>query len=313
MKINLALIICTRNRPQTLNILLDSVKYSETKPDSVIVVSSGEDISEVIGVHGKDLQILHHHTNKVGQSNQKVIAIQMLKPETNWVFFMDDDLELMSSTLSNVYKRIELIQNQNVNGIGAHLIEKFSNFQDVQHEKSPSKRITGRIKPSGRASKYAFDKLTYTGWLNGASIWRTNCLNQYSLPILNSTYAAYEDVIFSSAVARTSNLLYDPAIILREQVPHSRVTLSFKQFKYITLWTGYLVCSRLDTKILNYKMLTVLRWLIFLSRTRIKKRFKLIDIFLSLQFVVKILRLPKSKPKSKILLIALLNDESPRF
>ena len=90
MDLNLALIICTRNRPQMLSVLLDSIELSETKPNSVVVVSSGDDISKVIQAHQNSLQLRHHHTSKIGQSNQKLIAIQMLDQHTNWVFFLDD-------------------------------------------------------------------------------------------------------------------------------------------------------------------------------------------------------------------------------
>jgi glycosyltransferase involved in cell wall biosynthesis len=310
MELDLALIICTRNRPQMLNILLGSIHSSETKPNSIIVVSSGDDISELIEVHRKSLQILHHHTNKIGQSNQKILAIQMLEPQTKWVFFLDDDLELMPSTLSNACKRIKLVQNENINGIGTRLINKTLNFQDLQQGRSYLWKQIGKIKPSGRATKYAFDSVAYTEWLNGVSIWRKDCLNNYMLPILDSTYAAYEDVIFSSRVARTSKLIYDPLITLNEQIPHSQVILGFRQFKYITLWTGYLVCSRLDTKIINYKLLTMARLCFFLFSMRSKGGLRLSKIALCLKFVFKILILPRNKARSKIILITLLKNES---
>ena len=172
MNLNLALIICTRNRPQMLNVLLNSIELSETKPNSVIVVSSGDDVSKIIKAHQNSLQLLHHHTSKIGQSNQKLIAIQMLNPQTKWVFFLDDDLQLMPSTLTNAYLRIKLVQNENVNGIGTRLINKSLDLRKLQRERSRLEKQIGKIRPSGRVTKYAFDVITTTEWLNGASIWR---------------------------------------------------------------------------------------------------------------------------------------------
>ena len=310
MELNLALIICTRNRPEMLNNLLNSIQVSELKPDSIIIVSSGVDISEIVETHRKSLKILHHHTHRIGQSNQKMIAIQMLNPTIDWVFFLDDDLELIPSTLTRALQRIELIRQENVSGIGTNLTHKSQNFQHSKQRKFQSQTRIGRIKPSGRALKYAFSEFTYTEWLNGASIWRKDCLNQYMLPVLDSKYAAYEDVIFSSNVARTSKLIYDPSIILLEQLPHSRVTINFKQLKYITIWTGYLVCSRPNMRIYSYKMLTVARFIFFIFPLRRKYKFNLSKMILCLRFLLNILRLPRDKVKSKILLIAMLNSES---
>jgi hypothetical protein len=293
-----------------LNNLLNSVQLSVVKPSYIIIVSSGDDITKIIEIHEKNLEIVHHHTNKIGQSNQKVIAISMLKPVTKWVFLLDDDLELLPNTLGNAFRRIKLIQSENTNGIGTNIMDKTINFQNLKPGIFQSKRKIGKISPSGRALKYAFKDITYTEWLNGASIWRADCLNQYMLPVLDSTYAAYEDVIFSSNIALTSKLVYDPSIILYEQTPHSRVTLNFKQFKYITLWTGYLVCSRLDTSIINFKMLTLTRMFFFLFSKRRIKNIEFSNILYFSKFVFGVLNLPNDKVKSRILLVAFLKNES---
>ena len=310
MELNLALIICTRNRPQMLNVLLGSIQLSETKPESIIVVSSGDDISKIIEVHRKSLRILHHHTNKIGQSNQKVIAIKMLEPQTKWVFFLDDDLELMPSTLTDACVRIKLIQNQRINGIGSRLVNKSSNSQDLNKDKNHFRKMIGKIRPSGRATKYAFNEVTHTEWLNGASIWRKDCLDQYSLPILNSKYAAYEDVIFSSEVSKGSKLLYDPRIKVIEQLSHSKVRLNLSQFKYICLWTGYLVCSRSDTKILNFKFFTMLRAIKFIAMGGFLRLIQQHKFKTFLRFFSQVILLPMDKSKSKKIIISLLELES---
>jgi glycosyltransferase involved in cell wall biosynthesis len=310
MNLNLSLIICTRNRPQMLNVLLNSIELSETQPNSVIVVSSGDDISEVIEAHRNSFQLLHHHTSKVGQSNQKMIAIQMLPPQSEWVFFLDDDLELMPTTLNYVYVRIGQVQNENVSGIGTRLIDKSSNFQESQNRQSNSRRQIGKIKPSGRASKYAFNSITSTEWLNGASIWRKDCLDQYTLPLLNSKYAAYEDVIFSSNVSKNSQLIYDPEIKVLEQLSHTNNKFNLSQFKYISLWTGFLVCSRPDTRIDRYKCLTIFRAVKFLLTGGFLHIVRTRKIINFLKFCSRIISLPTNKSKSKKIIIGLLKLES---
>ena len=293
-----------------LNVLLNSIELSDTKPNSVIVVSSGDDISEVIEAHRISFQLLHHHTSKVGQSNQKIIAIQMLPPQTEWVFFLDDDLELMPTTLNYVLLRIGQVQNGNVSGIGTRLIDKSSNLQESQPRHSSSRHQIGKIKPSGRVSKYAFNSITPTEWLNGASIWRKDSLDQYTLPVLNSKYAAYEDVIFSSNVSKKSQLIYDPEIEVLEQVSHANIKLNLSQFKYISLWTGFLVCSRPDTRIDSYKCLTIFRAFKFLLTGGFLQIVRTRKIIAFLKFSSQMIFLPMNKSKSKEIIIGLLKLES---
>jgi GT2 family glycosyltransferase len=273
-------------------------------------VSSGEPIFELINEYSNALIIKHLHTALVGQSNQKNLAFGLLDKDTSWVFFLDDDLEVMPNTFKNVIRRINLIQNENINGIGTHIISKASNFQLSQKIRFQSSRPLGIIKASGRASKYAFEKIAYTEWLNGTSIWRKECLDQYMLPVLNSKYAAYEDVIFSTNVSKKSNLVYDPEIKVLEQQSHSNRKFSLSQFKYICLWTGYLVCSHRNTNILSYKLLTVSRMLKFLAFGGILVIIKPRNLKIFLKFSGRIIFLPLDKSKTKKIIVYLLELES---
>ena len=309
----LSIVICTRNRLKLLDNLLRSIVNSQLLPSEVVIVSSGESILELVKEYSIGLRIKHLHTELIGQSNQKRLAFESLDRNSSWVFFLDDDLELMPNTLVNAYRRIELIQNEETSGIGTNLINKYSDSPFMQKAKFYSKKQLGRIKPSGRATKYAFNETTYTEWLNGVSIWRKNCLDQYVLPILNSRYAAYEDVIFSTNVSRTSKLIYDPEIKVLEQLSHSNAKLSISQFMYISLWTGYFVCSRIDSKIMNYKFLTILRAMKFLASGGILQIYKLRQFLAFSQFLIRVILLPMDKSNAKKILIDLLEIESSKF
>ena len=309
-KPKLSLIICTRNRVSLLKNLLSSIVNSQSQPHEIIIVSSGELIYELVNQYSSLLRIKHMHTEIVGQSNQKKLAFNLLDDDSNWVFFLDDDLELMPKTLTHAFLRIQQVQNNNINGIGTRLIDKSSKFQELQVKQSNPRRQIGKINPSGRVSKYAFNSITYTEWLNGASIWRKDCLNQYILPILNSKYAAYEDVIFSSNVSQNSQLIYDPEIKVFEQLSHANIKLNFSQFKYISLWTGYFVCLRPETRIISYKCLTTFRAVSFLLTGGFSQIMQTRKLKVFLKFFHQIISLPMNKPKSRAIIIGLLEFES---
>jgi glycosyltransferase involved in cell wall biosynthesis len=308
----LAIVICTRNRGSYLDQTLLSISKSASVPSLICVVSSGENVAQVVNRYAHLLNINHLHTEYSGQSLQKILAIKSLNKNIDWVFFLDDDLTLMRDTLDQVEKRILNQQHTNVYGIGCRLIPKEGNLRKIEFRIGNwvSLKKFGTIRKSGRAIKYMNDELSYPQWLNGASIWRIECLAEYKLPVIDSKYAAYEDVIFSSKIAQISKLVYDPEIKVVEQISHANINLSFLQFKYISLWTGYLVCSRPDTKIAGYKCLTIFRAVKFLLTggfLKIVQERKFIDF---LKFIKQMISLPMNKPKSKGIIIGLLEIES---
>jgi glycosyltransferase involved in cell wall biosynthesis len=303
-------VICTRNRPALLAVLLQSICDSKTKPQQICIVSSGLEIDEVISNYYDFLEINHFHTKKIGQSNQKVVAIQMIKESIDWVLFLDDDLALLPDTIDRLLFRIFQISNMNVGGIGAKLIDDDNTNSKIREIKFRSPKSFGKIDSSGRAKKYNYEMLVETKWLNGASAWRKHLLPHYKLPVLDSRYAAYEDVIFSSKIAESFKLIYDPEIKIFEQLSHAKIKLNLSQFKYISLWTGYLVCSRPDTKIVGYKCLTIFRTVKFLFTGGFLQIVRTRNVISFFKFFSKIISLPMNKSKSKEIIIGLLEFQS---
>jgi glycosyltransferase involved in cell wall biosynthesis len=309
--VQLGIIICTRNRPKFLENLLKSISESMVLPKQIVLVSSGIDIKEVVSIHSKNLNLKHIHTEKIGQSNQKVIGISSLDKEIDWIFFLDDDLMLKPNTISKALHVINRINDTKVGGIGARILPIQAKLPSkIFDQKYTNMKKIGGITKSGRATKYMFDKQIQTEWLNGAAIWRVNNLKYYDLPILNSRYAAYEDVNFSSSVAKHANLLYDPTIEVIEQIDHSQAIINFSQFKYITLWTGFLVCNLGTTKMLRFKFLTLIRS-ILLVRNALRPRDRISLNFNSLfVFVFEILRLSRTKSEARKEIVALIDRET---
>jgi glycosyltransferase involved in cell wall biosynthesis len=310
--LNLSLVICTRNRPTLLSKLLASIEKSQLKPFEVVVVSSGEEVSEIVNKHVNSITIKHFHTELIGQSNQKKLAFKNLDKNSDWVFFLDDDLEIMPTTLSNATNRIIEVGNSNTHGIGAKIVNSWDKKKKKWFHSPNFIRhcIGGKIWKSGRATKYMFNERVETEWLNGVSLWRRSALINYDLPILNSRYAAYEDVIFSTKVATYATLIYEPSIEVSEQINHAKVSINFNQFKYITLWTGYFVCSQERTRIRNYKFLTIGRAMLYIVRQINLPTIGHLQLRLTINFVSKILNLPTSKSLAKNQILILIQEES---
>jgi GT2 family glycosyltransferase len=276
-----------------------SIETSLLQPLEVIIISSGDDISHIIHKHSDSFKIKHFHTKLVGQSNQKKISFKYIDKQTSWVFFLDDDLEITPLTISEAIKCINGVAENNIAGIGVKLLSTSDKSGKATNNFSINCLTLnkGKIKKSGKAVKYMFDKRIETEWLNGASIWRKSSLEKYDLPILNSRYAAYEDVIFSTRVARSSKLLYEPRIEVVEQINHSQISVNMMQFKYITLWTGYLVCKRDGCTLTSFKILTILRALYFKYKSM---KFKSdLNLFQLMDFLNEVIMIPRNNVQAQ--------------
>ena len=85
-----AVLIATRNRPQQLNTLLGSLSKSVDRISQVTIVSSGENISEIINNHRPYLPLTYFHSEISGQIAQKMKGIELISSKTDWVLFLDD-------------------------------------------------------------------------------------------------------------------------------------------------------------------------------------------------------------------------------
>jgi GT2 family glycosyltransferase len=305
------IIICTRNRPQYLENLLQSISQSKTKPGQIVLVSSGEEVEKIVSLYSELLNIKHIHTEKIGQSNQKVIGIASIDTVIDWVFFLDDDLLLLPDTVDHVLKKISQINGENIVGIGTQIIPLDTPLTPNKKDKTniPTKKL-GKILKSGRALSYQGQIETSTEWLNGASIWKREVLQKYQLPLLDSKYAAYEDVIFSTEVNKSYELIYDPQIKIREQISHNKLQPNLSAFKYINLWTGYFVCTDSKANLFRFKLLTILRLLRFSTQKLNLKHAQLNNLTKALKLTYLLITLPKDKVKSKEIILNLIRKET---
>jgi glycosyltransferase involved in cell wall biosynthesis len=308
---NLGLVICTRNRAHYLGNLLQSISQSKIKPRQIVLVSSGEDIKKMVSPYYELINIKHIHTEKIGQSNQKVIAISSLDSDIDWVFFLDDDLLLLPDTIDFVLEKINQLNGNNVAGIGTQIMPLGTPYTpNKSDETNKSKKKLGKILKSGRALPYQSPIETNTEWLNGASIWKRDVLQKYQLPLLDSKYAAYEDVIFSTEVSKSYELIYDPQIKIREQICHNKLQPNLSAFKFINLWTGYFVCIDSRTKLSSFKILTILRLLKFSNQKLNVRHAQLTDLLKAFKLAYLLIALPNDKVKSKEIILNLIREES---
>ena len=215
-----ALLIPTRNRPEKVTKLLDSVCNSFVCPQQIVIVASGEDILPAISTYKNKLNITYVFSEVAGQVNQKKLGLEVIEHEIDWVAFLDDDVIVCPETFSSAFETIESlesIQQSQISGVGFRI----SSTSRVNRWGKLSKLIAkvfllysdelGVVLRSGQATSYQeSEKPIYTQWLNGVSMWRREISLHYLYMELNSGYAACEDLIFSYQESKGGNLIFLP-------------------------------------------------------------------------------------------------------
>jgi len=214
-----SILIATKDRPESVRKLLRSVERSTINPKSLVIVSSGQPIHDVVIEFDNKLDIDYVHSEVTGQVNQKKIGIAKLPQEIPWVVFLDDDLIVAPDAFEKAFETLSLNKNPDdgIVGIGLGLtptsrlnkssrIQRFLGYAFLLSSKTP-----GKVLGSGQGVSYLEStKPLFTEWLNGASIWKIQSTIDYATSVPSSRYAACEDLVFSYQQSKKGKLLFAP-------------------------------------------------------------------------------------------------------
>ena len=246
----IAVLIPTRNRPEKIAKLLNSLRSSTTKPNQIIIVASGEDIENHLKPFEESFEITYQFTQIVGQIAQKKIGITLINEENDWCLFLDDDLTVDHRAIELALEAVNSRFTTGVVGVGLSLpttsraqsanplTRKIGGLFGI-HNHTP-----GKVLRNGHATSYMHvEEMISTEWLNGASMWRKSVLNTYGQGIPSTRYAACEDLIFSYPLRKQGELIYAPKAKLHFQDVELSDFDSLIVFESASYWRYYFVCQ----------------------------------------------------------------------
>ena len=100
---DLAIIIPTKDRPKKVGSLLQSIKELDCEVGRVIVVASGQDISDVVIEFSKILPV-EYYSSEPGQIKQRNKGISLLNDSTKLVATIDDDMFFYKTAVLQMIK-----------------------------------------------------------------------------------------------------------------------------------------------------------------------------------------------------------------
>lgn len=243
--LNFSILIATKNRPNELALLLDSITKSTILPSKLVIVFAGTDINQIVSHYASKLNIELIRSEIESQIFQKSEGVKALKNNDGWVLFLDDDVLIDS-------KAIEILVNQYLYNdkysqyVGFGLAVKNINYRNLNFL---SKLLLcgfklysfkpGAITKSGHPQSYLQQKNNCeVSWLNGIALWRAEVLGEYAKNDLYVEHSSYEDVMFSYELSKIKKLLYVSDVFVTSQteiashLPNERSFLFASYLRY---------------------------------------------------------------------------------
>lgn len=248
---NVCILVPTRDRPEQVQRLLDSIKEQTKQVGRIIIIASGADIQGVIERYQTVLPIDYFYTKLSGQIRQRNIGIRMLDERTPLVACIDDDIVLSRNAIANMVSFWNFAPVETA-GVGFTITNgptpKVSLVQEIFGLDS---RKPGRVLQTGMSSAITHLKRNIrTQWLNGGTtVWRREVLLANPHTEIDCRWAIAEDLIFSYPIGKKHPLF----VCAGATVEHSELKLDRKQGHWYykhgriqTLWLYHFVTSNED-------------------------------------------------------------------
>jgi glycosyltransferase involved in cell wall biosynthesis len=216
----ISFIIPTKDRPDDLQRLLESVMKQDARPNQVIIVDgSAEEQPGVYQQQFPELNIVYAHTRFPRLTSQRNMGLSLLNANTDLVCFLDDDIVFCDHAL----KAMLCFWAQAPESVGGAVF-------NIMNEKTPSALVFLKAffcsgsRKRGRVLKSGYNTLICPAeetkdvqWLfGGGTVWRRSIFKDYRFDEWFEGTGLCEDLDFSYQVGKAYTLM----VVAEAQVLH---------------------------------------------------------------------------------------------
>ena len=202
---DITFIIPTKDRPDKIRNLLDSLVIQNLKPGRIIIVDGGGSIQSIVVGYLKILPVEYMACTPPGQIRQKNMALKILDEQTKLVGYLDDDIVLEEGALESMIDHYNSIPFETA-AVSFNVVnEKPHKHSFMRGIMGMSSRQQGKVLRSGfNVSIMRIDEDLFPQWVSGgATVWRKEILHEYTQKEVSSRWASCEDLIFSYPIGKT--------------------------------------------------------------------------------------------------------------
>lgn len=245
---SIAIIIPTKDRPDKIKNLLESLLIQSVPVNQIIIVDGGKSIKSLVLSYIENLPVEYYSCYPPGQIKQRNLGISKLKDNILLVATLDDDLVLFEDSIEKMLKFWNEECPEDTGGVSFNIVncipEKHNLLKGISGLTGPT---PGRVLKSGRNTPILNIKADIRSeWLcGGATVWKKNILVDNSFSEKNTKWAISEDLIFSYPIGKKFPLyVCSKARVNHEHVYDQNIKHKFRYYgKTETLWRFYFVES----------------------------------------------------------------------
>lgn len=237
----LSILVATRNRPQLLEGLLQSIEAQELIPHEVIIVDAS-DVYQEVDPQMYQFNLKHVRSADASISRQRNFGLSLVSKDTVYLAILDDDTYPNPDYL----KKIVLFLQSNTNAVGASGVTSDAFTLPARRswisflkrlfflDSSQSGIITKGAVNIGL--REIADHPIKCEWLIGCSVFKLKRIGNLQYESSLDGYSLGEDVIFSFKASELGDLFVLPNV----KLPHLQYSeISHYKSQYWFKWSSY--------------------------------------------------------------------------
>ncbi len=247
---DVAYIIPTKDRPEKVKNVLESLASQTMSCGRLIVVDGGQSVKDIVMGFVDRLPVEYYECHPPGQIRQRNMALSLLDGRTPLVGFLDDDIVLEPRALEAMITFRNKCEPDTA-GVS------FNIMNNPLYRHSWMRAVIGMSSPQqGQVLRSGYNVTTSpvtsdlkTQWLcGGATVWRQEILKKFTNKEISSRWAICEDVIFSYPIGKIFPLyVCADARVRHEHIYDHTAKMKYRYYgRTATLWRLYFVESHAE-------------------------------------------------------------------
>ncbi len=212
-----AIICATKDRPDKIRNLLESLARLKSQPNQILIADGGHNLKSLVKRFAGRINVSCFYCPEPGQILQRNYAHLMLHQDIRLVLHLDDDITLEPASLEKALHHWNWLTSET----GKPLVGMAFNVVNLPRKKDNLLRRLAimRVEPMGRVWSSGFasphvpvpdgvGEIRETSWLvGGATLWSRNALATPHPLSFATRWAVCEDVIFSYPFSHKNRLV----------------------------------------------------------------------------------------------------------
>ena len=200
----LAIVVPTKDRPDSVRALLESLSAQTSRPSQVILVDGGDSVEAMVMSFAQEIPVEYAGCHPPGQIKQRKLGLGMLGDRIKLVAFLDDKVVLDRDALEEMLACWNRVEPETA-GVGFNITNGSPNeYSRCYKYFFVSSGKPGTVSLSGsNAVFFNIAEDMRTQWLGGGyAVWKKDVLDAFPQQEVDTRWAAGEDLRFSYPIGR---------------------------------------------------------------------------------------------------------------